>query len=314
MNVIHKTADLAAGDRPVCAAIGVFDGVHLGHQQVIREAVADAARYNGIGLVITFDRHPATVLAPAHVPRQVQSLPQKLRAIADLGVDTVCVIHFDKAFSEIAAGDFVRGLEQDCGKLQSLSVGATFVFGRGRGGNVALLEALGSELGFTLHALAEVSLDGQTVSSTRVREAVSAGDFAIASRMLGRPYALSGVVKKGHGVGRQIGVPTANIETTGLLLPPVGVYAGKATVRGETHAAAVNVGFRPTLGGADPNLQVEAHLLDFAGDVYGEEMELSFLEKLRGEKKFPDLAALREQIQQDIARTRELGNTVRKLI
>ena len=126
----------------------------------------------------------------------------------------------------------VRELARDCGKLQSLAVGASFVFGRGRGGNVALLESLGSELGFTLHALAEVSLAGQTVSSTRVREAVSAGDFAGASRMLGRPYALSGLVKTGQGVGRQIGVPRANIETTGLLLPPIGVYAGRARVRG----------------------------------------------------------------------------------
>ena len=306
MNVIHSTKELVASSRPVCVAIGVFDGVHLGHQEVIRRAVADAARYNGTGLVITFDRHPAAVLAPAHVPPQIQSLPQKLRAIADLGVDTACVIHFDKAFSEIAAEDFVRGLERDCGKLQSLSVGATFVFGRGRGGNVCLLESLGSELNFTLHALAEVSLDGQTVSSTRVREAVSAGDFARANRMLGRPYSLSGLVKKGRGVGRQIGVPTANLETTGLLLPPVGVYSGSAAVNGRTYPAAVNIGFRPTMADSEPSLQVEAHLLDFAEDVYGQEMELTFLEKLRGEEKFPSLAALRDQIQLDLARVREL--------
>jgi len=315
MKIVQKSSDIAAGDRPVCVAIGVFDGVHLGHQQVIRQAVADAARCNGISVVITFDRHPAAVLAPAHVPPQIHSMPQKLRAIAGLGVDAACVIHFDKAFSEIAGEDFVRGLARDCEKLQSLSVGRSFVFGRGRSGNVALLQALGSELNFAVHALPEFSLDGQTVSSTRVREAVNAGDFALAGRMLGRPYALCGIVTKGNGVGRQIGVPTANLDVAGLLIPPSGVYAGRATIRGEPYAAAINLGFRPTLDSSDRVLQVEAHLLNFAKDVYGDEMELVFLEKLRGEKKFPNLDALRDQIRHDIARIRELeGRAGRKLL
>ena len=213
--------------------------------------------------------------------------------------------------------------------IQSLSVGRGFIFGRGRSGNVALLNELGRELHFSVHALAEVSLDGRPVSSTRVREAVGAGRFEEAGRMLGRPYALCGIVVKGSGVGRQMGVPTANLDTAGLLLPPSGVYAASALVRGRSHAAAVNIGCRPTLapgissfakvtedradGGsrmADsvaPLLQVEAHLLDFAEDVYGEEMELAFLKKLREEQKFDGLSALREQIARDIARARELA-------
>jgi riboflavin kinase/FMN adenylyltransferase len=297
----------------------VFDGVHLGHQRVIRRAVGDAARHGGVSVVITFDRHPAAVLAPARVPPLIYPLGRRLRAIDSLGPDAVCVIHFDKAFSEIGGEEFIRGLARDCGRIQSLSVGRAFTFGRGRSGNVALLKALGKELHFAVHALAEVSLDGQPVSSTRVRAAVRDGRFALAGRMLGRPYTLCGNVIKGNGVGRQMGVPTANLDTSGLLVPPSGVYAARAFVGGQSHAAAVNIGCRPTLAqpiadcglriadSVAPQVQVEAHLLDFAEDIYGEEMELAFVKKLRAERKFTALAALRAQIARDITRARELA-------
>jgi riboflavin kinase/FMN adenylyltransferase len=328
MNVIHTTAELEAGSRPVCLAIGVFDGVHLGHQQVIRQAVGDAAQHKGLSVVITFDRHPAAVLAPARVPPLIYPPAKKMRAIASLGPDTAFVIHFDKAFSEMTGEEFIRGLARDCRKIQSLSVGRAFSFGRARSGNVALLRALGKELSFAVHALAEVSLDGRPVSSTRVRAAVRAGRFAQAGQMLGRPYTLCGRILKGSGVGRRMGVPTANLDAAGLLLPPDGVYAARAFVAGRSHAAAVNIGFRPTVASTAPDvrvetrhppssilhprssdapqIQVEAHLLDFAGDIYGEEVELAFLKKLRDERKFPSLAALRQQIHRDIARVREL--------
>jgi riboflavin kinase/FMN adenylyltransferase len=307
MNVIHATAELEAGSRPVCLAIGVFDGVHLGHQQVIRQAVGDAAQHEGLSVVITFDRHPAAVLAPARVPPLLYPPAKKMRAIAALGPDTACVIHFDKAFSELTGEEFVRGLARDCRKIQSLSVGRAFTFGHGRSGNVALLHALGKELNFAVHALAEVSLDGQLVSSTRVRAAVRAGRFAQAGQMLGRPYTLCGCIVKGNGVGREMGVPTANLDAAGLQIPPSGVYAARAFVGGRSHAAAVNIGCRPTVASVAPQIQVEAHLLDFAGDLYGEEVELAFLKKLRNEQKFPSLAALREQIHRDIAQARELS-------
>lgn len=306
MNVIHATAELEAGSRPVCLAIGVFNGVHLGHQQVILQAVGDAARHDGLSVVITFDRHPAAVLAPARVPPLIYPLAKKLRVLASLGPDTACVIHFDKEFSELTGEEFMRGLARDCGKIQSLSVGRAFSFGRGRSGNVALLEALGKELNFAVHALAEVALDGQAVSSTRVRAAVRAGRFAQAGQMLGRPYALCGRIITGTGLGRQMGVPTANLDLAGLLTPPPGVYAARALVRGRSHLAAVNIGCRPTVPGAARPIQVEAHLLDFAGDIYGEEMELGFVKKLRDEQKFASLTALRGQILRDIALTRDL--------
>ena len=305
-SVIHSTAELETGGRPVCLAIGVFDGVHLGHQQVIRQAIGEAARQEGLAVVITFDRHPNAVVAPARVPPLIYPLAKKMRVLASLGPDTVCVIHFDKAFSEISGGGFIRGLARDCGQIQSIWVGGGFTFGWRRSGNVALLEELGKELKFAVHALAEVSLDGQPVSSTRVREAVQAGQLELAGQMLGRPYTLCGQVIRGSGMGRQIGVPTANLDMGGLLAPPPGVYAARALVRGKTHEAAVNIGFRPTVEAGAARIQAEAHLLDFVEDIYEEELELALLKKLREEQKFPSLAALREQILRDIAQARTL--------
>jgi riboflavin kinase/FMN adenylyltransferase len=310
MKLIHATSELEAGPRPVCLAIGVFDGVHLGHQQVIRQALEDAARHDGVSAVITFDRHPAAVVAPARVPPLLYPAGKKMRVIASLGPDTACVIRFDRAFSEITGEEFIRGLARDCRKIQSLSVGRAFTFGQGRSGNVALLNALGKELGFAVHALAEVLLDGQPVSSTRVRAAVRAGRFAQAGQMLGRPYSLCGGIIQGAGLGRQLGVPTANLDVAGLALPPSGVYAARALVCGRSHAAAVNIGCRPTVASGAPPIQVEAHLLDFAGDIYGEEMEMVFLKKLREEQKFAALPALRAQILEDIARARALCGEV----
>jgi riboflavin kinase/FMN adenylyltransferase len=310
MNVIHSPAELEAGSRRVCLAIGVFDGVHLGHQRVIRQAVGDAAARGGRAVVITFDRHPDAVVAPDRAPPLIYPAAKKLRVIESLGPDTACVIHFDKAFSQITGEKFIRGLWRDCRPLGSVSVGGAFSFGRRRSGNVALLEALGKELNFAVHALAEVSLDGQPVSSTRAREAVREGRFELAGRLLGRPYTLCGKVVKGSGLGRQLGVATANLDLAALLTPPSGVYAARALVRGRTHLAAVNLGSRPTLDPhppAAPPIQAEAHLLDFAGDLYGEELELEFLAKLREERRFPSLAALREQILSDIARVRSVA-------
>jgi riboflavin kinase/FMN adenylyltransferase len=304
MNVVHTTGELGAGARPVCLAIGVFDGVHLGHQQVIHQAASDAAAHGGVAAVITFDRHPNAIVAPAREPLMIYPLSKKLRVISSLGPATVCVLQFDKAFSEIPGENFIRSLWRDCGEIHSISVGGTFTFGWRRSGNVALLNTMGKELGFAVHGLAEISLGGHPVSSTRVREAVQQGNFDQAGQMLGRPYALCGKVVKGAGQGRQIGVPTANLDLTGLLVPPSGVYASRALVRSQSYLAAVNIGHRPTVASTTPPIQVEAHLLDFQGEIYEEEIELTFLKKLREERKFPSLVALREQIQLDIAQVR----------
>jgi riboflavin kinase/FMN adenylyltransferase len=300
MRTIRTATELNPAGRKVCLAIGFFDGVHLGHQQVIRQTLTNARQHEAIALVITFDRHPNTVVAPSRVPPLIYSLPQKLRAIEAMGADTLLLIGFDKAFSEQTGDGFVRGLVNDFGHIQSLCVGANFVFGHKRGGNVDLLKKLGAELKFAVHGMAAVSLDGRAVSSTRIREAIRAGDLDRVSQMLGRAYSLTGTVVRGDGLGHQLGFPTANLDTTGLALPPHGVYAVHAETGGRTYRAVLNIGHRPTVQNANPQLRVEAHLIDFTGDLYGQEVEVAFVEKLRLEKKFGSLGELRQQIAQDI--------------
>ena len=183
-----------------------------------------------MALVVTFDRHPGSVVAPQRVPPLIYSLPQKLRVIESLGADALLLIHFDKAFSEQTGDAFIRGLARDLGRIQSLCVGNNFVFGHKRGGNVALLKTLGAELNFAVHGMAAVSLDGRVVSSTRIRETLRAGDLDAASQMLGRAYSLAGQIVHGDQLGRQLGFPTANLDATGLALPPNGVYTVHARV------------------------------------------------------------------------------------
>jgi len=235
------------------------------------------------------------------VPPLIYALPQKLRAIESLGVDTLLLIHFDEKFSRQTGEEFIRRLARDLGQIQSLCVGADFVFGHQRSGNVSLLKKLGGEIGFVVHGLAAVALDGQIVSSTRIRELIHAGDLDAASQMLGRPYAISGRVIKGKRLGQPLGFPTANLDTTGLVLPPNGVYSGLAYVKGKVYRTALNIGFRPTVTSGTQIAHIEAHLLNFRGVLYGEELELEIGEKLREEKKFASLAELREQIAHDIA-------------
>lgn len=303
MSLVHAITELAA-TRKACLALGFFDGVHLGHQQIIRQTIADARQHEAVALVITFDRHPNTVVAPARVPSLIYSLPQKVRQIELLGVDALLLLHFDKTFSLQTGEGFVRFLARDLGQLRSICVGANFTFGHKRSGNVDLLRKLGTELNFAVHGMAAVSLDGRTVSSTRIREAIATGNLDGAGQMLGRAYSLSGQVVKGDGLGRQLGFPTANIDVTGLILPPNGVYAVRAELPEGSHRAVLNIGLRPTLQNPKPQLQVEAHLLDLAGDLYGKTLELVFVDKLRDERKFGSLDELRSQIGKDIAQAR----------
>ncbi len=229
MQLIRHATDLQTNGRKVCLAIGVFDGVHLGHQQIIRQTIADARQHGGIALVVTFDRHPAAIVAPDRVPPLIYPLPQKLRAIESMGADATLLIEFNRTFSEQTGESFIRGLARDLGNLKSICVGADFVFGHKRSGNVALLRQLGTELGFTVHGMSAVSLDNEVVSSTRIRAAIQSGDFDAASQMLGRAYSISGGVMAGDQLGHKLGFPTANLDMTGMVLPPDGVYAARVS-------------------------------------------------------------------------------------
>ncbi len=295
---------MPATGRKVCLAIGFFDGVHLGHQQIIRQTITDARQHEADALIVTFDRHPNTIVVPDRAPALIYPLNQKLQVIESLGIDVTLLIHFDKAFSEQSGEEFVRSLAHKAGQIRSICVGASFVFGHKRSGNVELLRKLGGELNFTVHGLAAVSLDGKAVSSTRIRQAIAAGNLDTASQMLGRAYSVTGKVVAGDRLGRQLGFPTANLDVSGLVLPPNGVYAAHAKTLTGLHRAVVNIGSRPTLTNAKAQLRMEAHLLDFTDDLYGQDLELVLTDKLRDEKKFPSLADLREQIGKDVQQAR----------
>jgi riboflavin kinase / FMN adenylyltransferase len=302
MKIIHTLSELQSKGRKVCLAIGFFDGVHLGHQQIIRQTTTDARQHEALALILTFDKHPNTVIAPDRAPALIYPLEQKLRVIESLEADVTLVVHFDKAFSERGGEEFVRTLAGEAGPIRSICVGANFTFGHKRSGNVELLRRLGAELKFTVHGQAAVALDGKAVSSTRIRQAISTGNLDAASQMLGRAYSLVGPVVTGDQVGRKLGFPTANLDVVGLVLPPSGVYVAQAKTSGTLHRAVVNIGSRPTLQSPQPQLRVEAHLLEFSGDLYGKTLKLIFVEKLRDEKKFPSLEDLRDQIARDISK------------
>lgn len=305
MKVIHAAADLPGAPRRVCAAIGVFDGVHLGHQQVIRQTIADARHHEAVAVVITFDRHPNSVVAPQAVPPAIYSLEQKLAAIASLGTDATLVIPFDREFSERSPESFIEELLAGFGGLRSLCVGREFTFGHRRRGNVALLERMGARHDFGVHGLAAVALDGQVVSSTRIRERIQAGDLDAAGQMLGRDYEMIGTVVKGNQLGRTLGFPTANLDVHGLVTPPAGVWAVHAQVGGRQFRGVANLGFRPTVvEAAAPGLRLEVHLFDFNEVIYGAQLSVQFIERIRAEVRFDSVAALQSQIADDVSAAR----------
>jgi len=298
--VIHAVPELARIPGPLFLAIGVFDGVHLGHQAVIRRALAAAQRDGGTAVVVTFDPHPARVLRPSQVPRLLTSTAHKLRLIRDLGVAHQLVIHFDQAFAATEPGDFIRALAAAARPLREICVGFEWCFGKGRAGNLALLEQLGAQLGFAEVGVPAVEIDGEIVSSTRIRKSVESGDLEQAARLLGRPYTILGTVVAGDRLGRTIGFPTANLSAHNEQYPPNGVYAVEVRRGAEKLRGVVNIGVRPTIANASGERVLEAHLFDFDQDIYGEDLEITFRKFLRPEQKFASLDALRAQIARDV--------------
>jgi riboflavin kinase/FMN adenylyltransferase len=297
---LERIADLHRAGGPLCLALGVFDGVHTGHQAVVRAAVKEASDCGGVAGVLTFDPHPIRVLAPGKAPRRLlASLDHKAAILGELGIDLMGVVKFDEEFAQMDAGAFVAALVAGSGDLRLLAVGEDWRFGHGRRGDVAMLRQAGVGAGFAVVAVPPVMMDGERVSSTRIRQAIRDGNLAAAARMLGRPYAVAGVVVAGRKLGRQLGFPTANLTVTDEQLPPEGVWVvevrgvGPASVRG-----VANLGCRPTVdaGGART---LEVHLLGYAGELYGQWIEVVFVRFLREERKFGTLEALQEQIARD---------------
>ncbi len=306
MTIIHQANQLESAGQGVAVAIGMFDGVHLGHQRVLHETIAQARQKAAVPVAITFDQHPNAVVAPDRTPPLIYSLTQRLRVIGAMGVQATLLIHFDQALSEQPAETFIRSLVRGFGSIHSICIGRDFTFGHRRQGNVALLRNLGPELGFSVHDLSAVSWDGQIVSSTRIREAIRKGELEAASAMLGRRYSIAAIVRPGDQLGQKLGFPTSNLDVTGLVLPPAGVYAGRAQVQDAVYQAVANLGWRPTLNLSQPGLRLEVHLLDFSGTLYGQELEFAFVDRLRPEQKFSSQDGLKEQIGKDVAAARSL--------
>lgn len=301
MPVPVLTSPRPFGAHGVCLALGFFDGLHLGHQHVIRQARIDARARGASTVVATFDPHPLTVVRPDKAPRLLQSLHQRIAAIEAQGADAVLVLGFDEVLSRETGEAFVRSLVHGFGGLRSFTVGQGFHFGHGRSGNVPLLRTLGRELGFSVNAVAPIHIGAEIVSSTRVRSALREGKLNQVAELLGRPYGIAGTVVRGDQLGHSLGFPTANIPVDGLELPPFGVYAARARHAGGEFPAAVNLGLRPTLQSTQPQLRFEAHLMGFQGDLYGKELSVELVSFLRPERRFAHLEALKAQIVKDTA-------------
>ncbi|MBC8128182.1 MAG: bifunctional riboflavin kinase/FAD synthetase [Gloeobacteraceae cyanobacterium ES-bin-144] len=302
--LICKSLDgLAALGKPLHLALGVFDGVHAGHQAVIERAVKAAATHGGLAGLLTFDPHPIRVIAPEKAPTSLlATLEHKAQIVRDLGVELFIPLKFDAVFAAMEASAFIERLA--AASVRTIAVGEDWRFGHHRSGDAAMLRQAAEIYDFKLEAVPPVMFDGDRISSTRIRQAIRDGNLESAHRMLGRSYSVSGTVVQGEKLGRTLGFPTANIQTGDAQLPPNGVWAVRAmTEDGKTWDGVANLGARPTIGGNKRLL--EAHLFGFSGELYGMELEIRFEKFLRSEIKFPSLEELRNQIEKDADAARD---------
>jgi riboflavin kinase / FMN adenylyltransferase len=300
MKIIHHFDTLPTDNRPVFCAIGMFDGVHLGHQSVLNHVIAQAKRYDGISVALTFKDHPADLLTPDRSPTLIYPSSFKQTLFESQGVDLAWIVPFDRKLSQLSAEEFVEKIRLYCANLSCICVGSNFSFGHQRKGNVELLKQCGERDGFNAEGKPAYSYEAEPVSSTRIRDLIKSGNIDLASKLIGRPYQLLGQVVRGDGVGRQLGFPTANLDSQRLALPPLGVYAITCDVNGERRPGVLNIGKRPTLNQPKPMLQIEAHFWGIEVDLYGNNLALEIKGKIRNESRFPNLDALKNQIHKDI--------------
>ena len=309
MEIIRSIEELERLHGPLFLAIGVFDGMHRGHQAVISTSTSHARSGNGTPLVVTFDPHPVKVLRPNDAPHLLTATQHKIALIRDLGVDHLLVINFDKKFAATPPEKFVEQLVAHSKPLREICVGHEWSFGKDRRGNLDLLKELGARFHFDVVGIPPVKVSGAVVSSTAIRQAVEKGDFATAAVMLGREYTILGTVKGGEKLGKKLGYPTANLSAHSEQFPPNGVYLAEAWIQGVLYHGVVNLGYRPTVSGERSERVLEIYLLDFNRDIYGENVEVRFVRYLRPERKFDNLEALVRQIDADVQQARELFAT-----
>lgn len=304
ISVLSSIDRLSTVRGPVFLAIGVFDGVHLGHRAVIERALHDASSFGGTAIAVSFDPHPVRLLRPHEAPRLLTSTAHKVRLIRGLGIEQLLIIPFTESFAATAPEVFIRQLAAFSRPLREICVGHQWSFGKGRSGNLHLLQALGDELGFEEIGVPAVTVDGEVVSSTAIRGAVECGDLARAARLLGREYTILGTVVRGAQLGQKLGFPTANLAAHNEQFPPNGVYLVEAQRNGNRLRGIANIGVRPTVAAPGGERTLEVHLFEFADEIYGEDLEITFVRFLRPEQKFPSLDALRAQIARDVAEAR----------
>jgi riboflavin kinase/FMN adenylyltransferase len=298
MRLFHGT-DNAGIARPAVLTLGVFDGLHLGHQLIMRTVVERARALRAVPTVITFDPHPRAVLHPESSPPLLQTFDQKIEAFGVLGIEQTIVIRFTKAFAEIRAEDFLRDVVRE--RLQALEVylGRGFAFGHNREGNIELLKKVSGQLGFRAEEVSEVRLRGKRISSSRIREQLAGGRVNLARRMLGRPYGVEGRVVRGMMRGRELGFPTANLRPQNRVIPRGGVYVTATLIEGRWRRSVTNIGTRPTFEDDSAQPSVETYVMDWSGDLYGDVVRVRFLHRLRDERRFNSLDELKRQIALD---------------
>jgi riboflavin kinase/FMN adenylyltransferase len=304
MRVVHSPrewlAQLRATQTAAIATVGNFDGVHRGHQKILRGVVERARQMEAVAAAVTFDPHPLKVLRPAEAPPLVVTLDQRLALLEATGLDAALVLRFDMALAILSPEEFVRRILVETMGVRAVLVGQNFRFGHKQAGDTRRLKELGELHHFEVQCVEPVVLRGVVVSSSAVRQAVRDGQVTRAGRWLGRPFALCGDIKKGTGMGRRLVVPTLNLAAKQELLPGIGVYATETLVAGKLYRSATNVGFRPTFDGTA--LSIESHLFDFSQELASGPMEVRFWCRLRDERKFSGPEALRTQIGLDLER------------
>ena len=305
MKLIKGMGDIPDEFRDAFVTIGNFDGVHLGHRFIFKTLIQEARQENRKAVVITFDPHPKKILHPDRRPFYlITTLEEKIRFIEKQGIDALMVIPFTLAFSESTAEEFVRRILWDALHIRKILIGHDYTFGRNKAGNESLLTAFGNKLGFEVGIINAFKINNTVVSSTRLRYAILEGDVKKAGAILGRPYNLSGIVIEGSRRGGTLGFPTANIKPVKVLIPANGVYAAIIHMEGNRCQGVLNIGVNPTF--ADEKLSIEVHLLDFNDNIYGKNLDILFIDRIRDEKKFEGPEKLVEQIKQDIDQARSL--------